>query len=503
MAKFLWLVLVAIGVVHAAEPKARVVVLVIDGLRPDMIRPDIMPNLTKLKAEGAWCANSHSVFPTVTRVNSASISTGSWPSIHGIVSNSMWVDAVSPRPFDTADYKNLLKLAEVSGGRAIPVPTLAETLDKAGIRFGVVSSGSNGSAYLLNPSVTNGVGFLVSPKLDGRIAYPDAMNQELQQRFGSQKVEAGVPSLLWVEKILREYVLPEAKPGVLIDWMTEPDDTQHRYGVGSPEALAALKADDEQIGLLIPMLRAGNINLIVTADHGFAAEPDSIDLNGALAAAGVDKDVIVASNGSSALIYAKNHDAAVVQKTVEVLQKTDGVDVLFTSAAKPASGAVRCADGKEQGWVAGTFALELIHECRAERGADVIVTFQWSSEKNEFGFPGIQKIANNDKRTGVKGRSGHGGLNPWMVHTPLLFWGPAFRKKIEIQTPTANYDIAPTILALEGITPPASMRGRNIGEASGGATPATKSRTVRAQSGSFCSELQLTGSYVDQGQRCK
>src|ERR1700761_4506850 len=100
----------------ALAQKPRVVVLVIDGLRPDLIRADIMPNLARLKAEGAWCANSHSVFPTVTRVNSASISTGAWPSVHGIVGNSMWVDAVSPRPFDTSNYQNLVKLGEVSGG---------------------------------------------------------------------------------------------------------------------------------------------------------------------------------------------------------------------------------------------------------------------------------------------------------------------------------------------------------------------------------------------------
>src|SRR5689334_11815465 len=108
----------------AAAQKPRVVVLVIDGLRPDLIRPDIMPNLARLKSEGTWAANSHSVFPTVTRVNSSSISTGSWPSVHGIVGNSMWVDGVSQRPFDTSNYQNLVKLAEVSGGRTLPVTTL-------------------------------------------------------------------------------------------------------------------------------------------------------------------------------------------------------------------------------------------------------------------------------------------------------------------------------------------------------------------------------------------
>jgi predicted AlkP superfamily pyrophosphatase or phosphodiesterase len=499
---------------NASRP--RVIVLVIDGLRPDVIRPDIMPNLARMKQEGAWCANSHSVFPTVTRVNSASISTGSWPSVHGIVSNSMWVDTVSPRPFDTSNYQNLVKLAEVSNGRTLPVPTLAETLEGSGIRFVGMGSGSTGGTFLLNPMAIKGNGVLISSGLEEgkRVAFPDKVNLEIQRAFGTVKPESGIASVEWAEKVLRGYVLKELRPGVVIDWITEPDGSQHRNGVGSPEALAALKADDEQIGLLLAMLRetpeGRATDLIVTADHGFAAEPDPVDLNGALQSAGVASDVIVASNGSSALIYAKNHDAAVIQKTVEQLQRTDGVDVIFTAAEKPASGAVRCVEAKEKGWVAGTFALELIHECRTERGADLIVTFQWTSEKNEFGFPGIQRIANNDKRTGVPGRSGHGGLNPWMVHTPLLFWGPDFGKKMEIQAPTANYDIAPTILALEGIKAPASMTGRAITEVfskSKTKAPEGRVRTIRASSGQFCSEVQVSeiGAryYVDQGHRCR
>lgn len=504
-------IVVASAVAQGAGTKPRVVVLVIDGLRPDMIVPGIMPNLAKLKQEGAWCANSHSVFPTVTRVNSASISTGSWPSMHGIVSNSMWVDAVSPKPFDTSNYQNLVKLAEVSGGRTLAVATLAEILEGRGIHFVGMGSGSTGGTFLLNPMAMKGNGILISPGFeDGkRVAYPDKISGEILARFGAAKPEAGSVSVAWAEKVLREFVLKELKPGVVIDWMTEPDGSQHRYGVGSPEALAALKADDEQIGLLAPMLREQKINLIVTADHGFAAEPDPVDLTGALASAGVDKDVIVASNGSSALLYAKNHDTGVIQKTAEQLQKTDGVDVIFTGAMKPGVGSMRCAEGQDKGWVPGTFALELIHECRTERGADVIVTFQWTSEKNEFGFPGIQKIANNNKQTGVKGRSGHGGLNPWMVHTPLLFWGPDFRKQTEIAAPTANFDIAPTILALVGIPAPESMKGRAIREALAALkeqSPASRPRKIRASSGSYCAEVQVTEigkrAYVDQGQRC-
>jgi hypothetical protein len=160
--------------------------------------------------------------------------------------------------------------------------------------------------------------------------------------------------------------------------------------------------------------------------------------------------------------------------------------------------------------VAGTFALETIDQCSPARGADVIVTFQWTSEKNEFGYPGTQRIASTDTRRGVKGRSGHGGLSSWMVHTPMILTGPDFKQRTVVQAPVANFDIAPTILAIENIAAPDSMRGRAISEAfakTRGAAPKARVRTIRTEAGSFCSTLQLSEGggrvYVDQGQRCR
>jgi arylsulfatase A-like enzyme len=249
--------------------------------------------------------------------------------------------------------------------------------------------------------------------------------------------------------------------------------------------------------------------MIVTADHGFGAEPDPVDLNAALKATGKADDVIVASNGASVLLYVKNHSAEVIRSVVTQLQKTDGVDVIFTAAAAPANGAVQCRPTQEMGWIPGTFSLELVHQCTPSRGADIILTFQWSSEKNAFGFPGIQRIATADTRRGVPGRSGHGGLNPWMVHTPMLFWGPDFRKQAVVNAPTANYDIAPTLLKLEGVAAPESMTGRVISEAfakGGSKDPKPRVRSITARSGLYCAAIQLSEiagrTYVDQGQRC-
>jgi predicted AlkP superfamily pyrophosphatase or phosphodiesterase len=489
---------------HAAPP--RVIVLVIDGLRPDLIRADLMPNLYRMKTEGAWFDHAHSMFPTVTRVNSASISTGSGPSTHGITSNTMWVEAVSDRPFDTANYQNLVKLAAVSGGRALPVPTLAELLEAKGVHFVAMGSGSTGASFLLNPQAPSGTGTLISPGFeDGkRAAFPDRISEEILREFGNAQADGGVPSLLWTEKVLRGYVLPKLHPDVIIDWMTEPDGTQHRTGVGSQESLKALKAVDEQIGLLLDQLKGGSTDIIVTADHGFSATPDPLNLNAAVEAAG---KITVVSQGSSALFYAQNRDPEAIQKLVVQLEKTDGVDVVFTASGKPHGAEEECHAGKELGWVPGTFALELVSQCSPRRGPDVMVSFHWSSKNNEFGFPGYQQISSADPRKGVPGRSGHGGLNPYMVHTPLLFWGPDFRSRAVLDSPVANCDIAPTILKLQGIAVPSTMTGRVIGEAfSKGKPTRGKTRTVHATAGSYCGELQISTIaghvYVDRGNRC-
>lgn len=145
----------------AAEPslgKARLtIVFILDGLRPDSINPTDTPNLYRLRQEGVNYLNGHAVFPTVTRVNAPGIATGAYPGTNGMVSNAMYVPAVDPtEAFDTGDFQNLLKLDEVSGGRLLFVKSLGELLQAAGRSLAAVSSGSTGSALLLNHRAPRG-----------------------------------------------------------------------------------------------------------------------------------------------------------------------------------------------------------------------------------------------------------------------------------------------------------------------------------------------------------
>ena len=74
-----------------AEPDRLIAIFVVDGLRPDSINRVDTPTIDRLRNEGVDYVNSHSVFPTSTRVNAATLATGTYPARHGIVGNSMFV----------------------------------------------------------------------------------------------------------------------------------------------------------------------------------------------------------------------------------------------------------------------------------------------------------------------------------------------------------------------------------------------------------------------------
>ena len=215
-------------------------VFILDGLRPDSINPDDTPNLYRLRLEGVNFLNGHSVFPTVTRVNATAIGTGTYPGTNGIVGNTMYVAKVNPnRAFNNDDYKNLLRLDEVTGGNMVLARSLGELLHSRGMKIAAVSSGSSGQSLLLNPRAPKGVGILVNGDLEpgSLVAYPPNVNTEILSRFGPAPRKGGAKdphdlSVNWTEEVLREYVIPQLQPDVVLNWLGEPDHMQHAFGVG-------------------------------------------------------------------------------------------------------------------------------------------------------------------------------------------------------------------------------------------------------------------------------
>ena len=90
-----------------------ILLIIWDGLRPDAVTAETAPFLHRMANRGVFCRNSHAVFPTSTRINSASLTTGCYPGRHGIVDNELYIPALNAREVvSCADWRALKALAE-------------------------------------------------------------------------------------------------------------------------------------------------------------------------------------------------------------------------------------------------------------------------------------------------------------------------------------------------------------------------------------------------------
>src|ERR1700674_2818291 len=98
------LLTVSMSAQRSASPPPRQLLLVLDGLRPDYVTPEVMPNLWALAGRGVVFTDHHSIFPTVTRVHASSIVTGTYPERHGLLGNAVFFPLVDPSRFlDTGE----------------------------------------------------------------------------------------------------------------------------------------------------------------------------------------------------------------------------------------------------------------------------------------------------------------------------------------------------------------------------------------------------------------
>jgi arylsulfatase A-like enzyme len=193
---------------------------------------------------------------------------------------------------------------------------------------------------------------------------------------------------------------------------------------------------------------ADETNVFVASDHGFSVNTGTVDVARELIDAGLkagpdSSDVVVASSGQAMLLHVKERALERVQKIVAFLQSRPWIGVIFTA----------------RGAAEGTFPLDLIHADHAAWGPDILFTFPWTSARNAFGVPGTDV-----GDAGSKVTSDHGSLSPWTIRNTLLAWGPAFKRGAVVRVPAGNVDVAPTILALNGMDA-SGLDGRVLREA--------------------------------------
>jgi predicted AlkP superfamily pyrophosphatase or phosphodiesterase len=430
----------------ATRFKTRTLIVFFDGLRPDYITEEQMPNLFAFKKTAAWGKHHHSVFPTVTRVNSASYATGSYPGTHGLLGNSIYIPEVAPNKAIGTTYGDLNKIPAATSGPLLTAKSLGEVLADADQKMMVFSSGTTGQAFLQNHTVN---GAIVNPGL----ILPEAFKTQVLSEIGAlpESEHEDLGRHKWITDALLKYGLVKNGPLVSAIWFSDPDGAAHEHGIGSDEAVKAIKYVDGQFGRIMEALQAKGTderyNVIISTDHGFVTHKEKPGLVDFLIEEGFKKnkesdDVVVAEGA----IYVKNHNAKIISDIVTALHKQEWVGAVFTKGMKK---------GDTQGKTKGTLSFDLIHYDHPERTGDILVAPNWNDAKNDKGYAGT------DFSGGV---AGHGGSSPYEIDIALLAMGPDFKHNATTELPTSNVDIVPTILHIYNLPKPAAMDGRAVYE---------------------------------------
>lgn len=322
-----------------------VLMISIDGLRPADItdaahRGLKVPNLSAFLKDGAYASGVRNALPTVTYPNHTTLITGVAPAVHGISNNTT---------FDPLD-KNFGGWYWYSSD--IKVPTLWDVVHA---NHQIVAS-VGWPVSVGNPSIEYDVpeywraqtlddlklitalstpGLIAALEKDTGIPLAAAANEEASGDMVRAKYAADI--------IAHEH------PQFMTVHLASVDHNQHGFGPGSPEAHAAIEANDTAVGLLVAAARAAepDIDIVIVSDHGFASVDKEVNLASAFADAGlITLDPAThkiaswqampwGAGGSAIIMLAHPDDQAVKDKVAALLAKL---------AADPASGVGQVID---------------------------------------------------------------------------------------------------------------------------------------------------------------
>ena len=454
----------------------RVIMVAMDGLRPDMVDAAATPNLFALSANGTRFANARSVFPSETRVATPSLITGCRPGGHGMVANTLFDASVAPdRLLRTKLVEDVLAMAQ-GGESPLQRPSLAERMAPAGLRFALVSAGTAGAARLLHPAAERLGSFRWNVEdTEGATA------AEVREALGATPEHAvpNIPRVEFAGRVLLEHVLPKHRPDVALLWLSEPDISFHWGGLRAEHTQRALAAADAALGRIVAWRDAqpdaSEIAIIVLSDHGHVTGRGKrclrTELNKAGFRAGTgmapDVDVVVAPAAAPGLWL---RDAALAPQIADFLATQDWAGPLL--ARDPSILPVGRA-----------FPLATLGSAHA-RSADLVATFAGSEAADEWGLPGFAPF---DAPDVPEGGGMHGGLHRAELATVLVMQGGPFRRGAVAQEAADLTDIVPTVIHALGL-PTEGMEGRPLRGALDAAADAVPAGEVMDLPGGFVLE---------------
>lgn len=264
----------------SAQQAKHVVVITIDGFRPDFYLDPSWhtPNLKNLMKEGVYAKGVNSVFPSMTYPSHTTIVTGVWPAKHGVYYNNMF----EPNGPTGKNYWN---------DSSIKVPTLWSLAQNKGLKV----------ASLLWPVAADAPVMYNIPDIGGlgeevreKFSKPESFIADLKKDVfnNSPRIEYGKDHNV---AAIAAYVIKKDQPNLMTIHFFSVDHYEHEQGRQGPLVQAAVSDADSSVGIVVNALKDAGIwdktVLIVTGDHGFVNVATSVNPNLWLIKAGLITDV--------------------------------------------------------------------------------------------------------------------------------------------------------------------------------------------------------------------
>ena len=355
--------------------------------------------------------------------------------------NTIYLPQVdSTRVLNTGDGDEMARADSVLHGSLLTITSLPTILAQHGKQMVVASSGSSGSAFLL-------AGAGRAPVLHTTMVMPTTLRPMVERVLGPHDDMEGAPNLRAnaraVDALLR-IGIDSLNPHVAMLWLSDPDHTAHGAGLGSVLADSAIRAVDREVQRVLNGLDArglrDQVTIFVVSDHGFSTQAGrNAPIRSVLAPF---KSDVVEAGGA---VYLRPGATISVHDVVRALQASPAVGAIFTRGADSTT---------LTGNVPGTLSFTAAGWSHARSG-DVMFSANWTHERNAAGYIGWTALA---------GTAGHGTTSPHDISATFVAAGPRVRRGQRSLVPSANSDLAPTILALLGLPPARSMSGRPLRE---------------------------------------
>jgi predicted AlkP superfamily pyrophosphatase or phosphodiesterase len=311
-----------------AQPRrdSHVIMISIDGLVPDYyLEPARLglrvPNLVRMKLEGAYAEGVEGIFPTVTYPAHTTLITGVRPAVHGIVQNRIFEAPTAPQTREWYWYADTVK-----------TETLWSMARKAGL-------------------VTASVGWPVTVGADIDYNVPEIFDPKENPPTGKRTAQYATPGLLAKalaggsggdnstdgrRTAISEFIINAYKPNLMLLHLVALDDAHHKNGPRTPPAIETTERMDGYVGRVIEAARKAGIldqtTFFLVSDHGFAPvnrkfEPGVVLVKEKLITLGSDgtptdwKAAAWSASGSCAIVLRDPDDKETAGKVTAVFSR--------------------------------------------------------------------------------------------------------------------------------------------------------------------------------------